>query len=29
MFSIAGPVIVSGVVSSVLVGLIYYIVGLF
>lgn len=29
MFSVAGPVIVSGVVSSVLVGLIYYIVGLF
>ena len=29
MFSIAGPVIVTGVVSSMLVGLIYLIVGLF
>jgi len=29
MFSIAGPVIVTGVVASMVVGLIYYIVGLF
>ena len=29
MFTIAGPVIVFGVVSSVTVGLIYWIVGLF
>lgn len=29
MFVIAGPVIVSGVTASVLVGIIYYIVGLF
>ena len=28
MFTIAGPVIVTGIVSSLLVGLIYYIVGL-
>ena len=28
MFSVAGPVIVTGIVSSMLVGLIYYIVGL-
>lgn len=28
MFTIAGPVIVTGIVSSVIVGLIYYIVGL-
>jgi len=29
MFSIAGPVIVTGIASSMIVGLIYYIVGLF
>ncbi|MEG1647032.1 MAG: SpoVA/SpoVAEb family sporulation membrane protein, partial [Clostridia bacterium] len=29
MFTIAGPVIVSGITSSVLIGVIYYIVGLF
>lgn len=29
MFVIAGPIIVSGVCSSVLVGVIYYIIGLF
>ena len=29
MFTIAGPVIVTGIASSILVGLIYYIVGLF
>ncbi len=29
MFSVAGPVIVSGITSSMLVGIIYYIVGLF
>lgn len=29
MFSIAGPVIVSGVSASVLIGIIYYIIGLF
>ena len=29
MFNIAGPVIVTGIVSSILVGVIYYIVGLF
>lgn len=29
MFTIAGPVIVIGVVSSIVVGIIYYIVGLF
>lgn len=29
MFSIAGPVIVSGVCASVLIGIIYYIIGLF
>ena len=28
MFSVAGPVIVTGIVSSVLVGIIYFIVGL-
>ncbi|NCB48856.1 MAG: stage V sporulation protein AC [Clostridia bacterium] len=29
MFSIAGPVIVTGIASSIIVGIIYYIVGLF
>ena len=29
MFTIAGPVIVFGVLSSALVGLVYYIIGLF
>ena len=29
MFSVAGPVIVTGIASSVLVGLIYFVVGLF
>lgn len=29
MFTIAGPVIVTGIASSILVGIIYYIVGLF
>ena len=29
MFSIAGPVIVSGISASVLIGIIYYIIGLF
>jgi stage V sporulation protein AC len=29
MFSVAGPVIVTGIVSSMLVGTIYYIIGLF
>lgn len=29
MFSIAGPVIVSGVSASVLIGIVYYIIGLF
>ena len=29
MFVIAGPIIVSGIVSSVLVGIIYFIIGLF
>ena len=29
MFSVAGPVVVSGISSSILVGIIYYIVGLF
>jgi stage V sporulation protein AC len=29
MFSIAGPVIVTGVTASILVGIIYYIIGLF
>ena len=29
MFVIAGPVIVYGIISSVLYGVIYYIVGLF
>lgn len=29
MFSIAGPVIVSGISASVLIGIVYYIIGLF
>lgn len=29
MFTIAGPVIVTGIASSILVGIIYYVVGLF
>lgn len=29
MFSIAGPVIVTGIASSIIVGIIYYIIGLF
>ena len=29
MFSVAGPVIVTGIASSMLVGLVYYIIGLF
>ncbi len=29
MFSVAGPVVVTGISSSILVGIIYYIVGLF
>lgn len=29
MFSIAGPVIVTGIVSSIVVGIIYFIIGLF
>jgi hypothetical protein len=28
MFSVAGPVIVTGIASSILVGIIYFIVGL-